>query len=81
MGIDPSDSATAKYRVAFYDEDKAFISMTAASGDKFDSSAIPENATYFRIMIIPAAVDGEAVDISTFAVKRYAEMFNVSFGK
>ena len=41
------ETATITYKVAFYDEDGKFISMTETMDEDFDATNIPENATQF----------------------------------
>ena len=63
LKIDIKENATVSYKLAYYNEDKEFISMDETSS-KFDFEysadleTIPEGAVYFRIEITPDFTDG-----------------------
>lgn len=75
------ETATITYKVAFYDEDGNFISMTESLESDFDATNIPENADTFRVVITPYAVDGENVELSIFNMGKYTSQLDVSFNK
>lgn len=75
------ETATITYKVAFYDEDGKFISMTDAMSEDFDATAIPETADTFRVVITPYQVDGENVELSIFNMGKYTSQLDVSFNK
>jgi len=75
------ETATITYKVAFYDEEGAFVSMTEALETDFDAENIPENATQFRVVITPLAVDGEAVELNIFNMAKYVNQLEVTFNK
>lgn len=81
MEIEIGEDATITYKVAFYDEDKDFISMTDAQSDDFDNANIPELAKYFRVVITPNQVDGEDVTINTLSIAKYANMLKITYNK
>ena len=80
MKIEIADEATITYKVAFYDKDKKFISLSASKSAAFDATA-PEGAEYFRVMITPNEVDGKAVEITTLDVYKYAKQLTVTYSK
>ena len=75
------ETATITYKVAFYDEDGNFISMTDAQETDFDTANVPENADTFRVVITPYAVDGENVELNIFNVSKYTSQLDVSYNK
>lgn len=75
------ETATITYKVAFYDEDGNFISMTESMESDFDANNIPENADTFRVMITPYQVDGENVELNIFNMGKYTSQLDVSFNK
>ena len=75
------DTATITYKVAFYDEDGKFISMTESLDADFDATNIPENADTFRVVITPYQVDGENVELNIFNMGKYVSQLDVSFNK
>lgn len=74
-------TATVTYKVAFYDAEEEFISMTGDLSTDYDSTQIPDNAEFFRIMITPYAVDGEPVKLNIFNMGKYTSQLDVSFAK
>ena len=80
IGID-EETATITYKVAFYDEDGKFISMTESLDADFDATTIPENADTFRVVITPYQVDGENVELNIFNMGKYTSQLDVSFVK
>ncbi len=75
------DTATITYKVAFYDEDGKFISMTESQETDFDTSNIPENADTFRVVITPYQVDGENVELNIFNMSKYTSQLDITFNK
>ena len=79
--MEVDEDAQVTYKVAYYNEDKAFISMTDALSGDLDAETIPESASYFRVIITPNAVDGEDVKISILNASSYANQITVSYEK
>ena len=75
------ETATITYKVAFYDEDGKFISMTESLESDFDATITPENADTFRVIITPYAVDGENVELNVFNMGKHISQLDVSFAK
>ena len=50
--ITPTFDSKVKYRVAFYEEDGTFVSMTTENAKKTQPE-VPENAMYARVLITP----------------------------
>ena len=73
--------AIITYKVAFYNEDKDFISFTESLNEDFDATTIPESAVYFRVVITPCEVDGEAVKISAFNIRKYTKQLEIILAK
>ena len=74
-----SETATVTYKVAFYDEDGKFLSITGEQTGDFDNENVPENAKSFRIIITPYEVDGEAVKLNVFNKAEYIKQVTVRF--
>ena len=81
LKITLDDEATITYKVAFYDEDKNYISVTDSLDDNYDSASTPETAKYFRIIVTPPQIDGEDVKINAFTVNKYAKQLEVIYNK
>lgn len=75
------ETATITYKIAFYDKDGKFISMTDVLSEDFDTTNIPETATEFRVVITPLAVDGEPVELNIFNVSKYTSQLDVVVNK
>lgn len=75
------ETATITYKVAFYDEDGKFISMTEEMETDFESTNVPANAVTFRVVITPYQVDGENVELNIFNLGKYTSQLDVSFAK
>ena len=69
------------YKVAFYDEDGAFVSMTDAQSTDFDNANIPATATQFRVEITPNQVDGEDVKVTLFNMNNYIAQITITYNK
>lgn len=75
------EKTTVTYKVAFYDEDGKFISMTESLESDFDSTATPETAETFRVIVTPYQVDGENVELNIFNMGKYTSQLEVTFNK
>lgn len=75
------ENATVTYKVVYYDENKAFVSITEALYSELDASTIPETATYFRVIVTPLQVDGEDVTISRLGIYNYAKQLTVIYAE
>lgn len=75
------DTATITYKVAYYDENEKFVSMTEAMSKDLDTTSIPSTAEYFRIIITPNQVDGEDVTLNIFNMSKYTSQIEVTFDK
>ena len=75
------ETASITYKVAFYDEDEKFISLTDSMAEDFEIVNIPENAKYFRVVITPNQVDGETVKLNVFNIDKYAKQLTVSYDR
>ena len=74
-----SDSATITYKVAFYDEEGKFISITEEQTGDFDNANVPESARSFRVVITPYEVDGKAVKLHLFNKADYIKQITVRY--
>lgn len=81
LTIEVKEDAQVSYKVAYYNEDKVFISMTDALTEDLATDSIPESASYFRVVITPNAVDGEDVEISLLNASKYAKQITVTYEK
>ena len=82
MNIDVSDeNAIITYKLVFYDENKEFISVTEAFTNDFEEDAIPETASYFRVIVTPTMVDDEPVKISFINMAKYINLIDVTYAK
>ena len=79
LEITLDDNSNITYKVVFYDEDEKFVSATGMLETDYTSTATPENAEYFRVVITPNQVDGEDVILNIFNMGKYTKMINVSF--
>ena len=75
------DTATITYKVAYYDENEKFVSMTEAMSKDLDTTSIPATAEYFRVIITPNQVDGEDVTLNIFNMSKYTSQIEVTFDK
>ena len=75
------ETATITYKVAFYDEEGNFLSMTEEQNGDFDVTAVPENASTFNVMITPNDVDGDAVKLDVFNRGKYVKQLTISFAR
>lgn len=75
------DTATITYKVAYYDENEKFVSMTEAMSKDLDTTSIPSTAEYFRVIITPNQVDGEDVTLNIFNMSKYTSQIEVTFDK
>ena len=74
------ETATVTYKVAYYDEDEKFISVSEELSEDYILTA-PENAKYFRLVVTPYMVDGEDVSISIFNKSKYVKQLEVIYKK
>lgn len=81
LDIDLKDNATITYKVAFYDEDEKFISITTSQSTDFDNTNIPSTAEYFRVLITPFQIDGEDVEVTIWNLNKYSSMITVEYAK
>ena len=81
LTIEINEDATVSYKVAFYNEDGEFISVTEAIETDFDATSIPESATSVRVIITPYQVDGEAVKLNTLNAYKYVKQIKVTYAK
>lgn len=79
MEITLDENANITYKVVFYDEEEKFVSATETLETDYDTTATPENAEYFRIVITPNQVDGEDIILNVFNMGKYTKMVNVQF--
>ena len=81
MKIKFGNDAQITYKVAFYDEDEKFVSMTDALSEDFDTSKIPATAKTFRVEITPNQVDGKDVELTVWNMSKYASQLEISYNK
>ena len=75
------ETVTVTYRVVYYDEDKEFISATDEFEGDYETTSLPENAKYFRLVVTPYMVDGEDVTLTVFNKAKYVEQLEVTYKK
>ena len=75
------ETATITYKVAFYDEDGKFISMTETMDEDFDATNIPSNATLFRVIVTPYPIDDTNVELNVFNMGKYVSQLDITFNK
>lgn len=75
------DDATVSYKIFFYDTDSEYISASDILTENFDNTEAPETAVYFRVVITPAQVDGENVELSVFNMSKYASQLLITVNK
>lgn len=81
LDIDLADDATISYKLFYYDEEENFVSATEALTSDVTEASVPDNVEYFRIVITPAQVDGEDVELSIWNVGKYLGQVEVTFEK
>ena len=82
MAIEIDDeNATISYKVAFYDENDEFISMTEEQVENFDTDNVPANAKTFKVMITPNQVDGEPVKLNVFNQNKYLKQIKITYSR
>lgn len=72
-----NEDATITYKVFCYDEDKEFISATNSLSADFDAQDLAQGTAYVRVVITPAQVDGENVNINAFNMAKYTSQINI----
>ena len=75
------ETATITYKVVYYDEDEKFLSITESLSEDLDSTTIPENAEYFRVVVTPNQVDEEDVTLNAFNKSKYTSQLDITFKK
>ena len=75
------ENSEITYKLAFYDTDETFISITESQSTNFDNTNIPENAEYFRVEITPNQVEDEDVELDIFNKITYANQLTVTINK
>lgn len=81
LEIEIVDEPTVTYQVFFYDEDKEYLSASESLSADYTAETVPEGAKYFRIVITPLEVDGEAVEINPLTMSKYTKQLTVTFDK
>ncbi len=81
MKIVVDEDATVSYKVVFYDEAKDFVSATDSLNADFDNNSIPATAKYFRVVVTPAKVDGENVNLTILNMGKYVGQITVTVAK
>lgn len=81
MIIEIDDDATITYKVAFYDEKDAFVSMTDSKSADFDATEIPATAKTFRVVVTPNQVDGEPVELNLLNMNKYVSQLAITYNK
>lgn len=76
-----SDDATISYRLYYYTEDKTFVSKSDSFTADYDTTKTPATAVYFRVVIVPAQVDGEAVKINALGMNKYVNQIKITVAK
>lgn len=77
LQIKVMEEAEISYEVFFYDEDEDFISKTESLIVDFDSSAIPEDAEFVKILITHEKDD----EISWGEKNEYSQMLEVTHAR
>lgn len=75
------ETVNVTYKVAFYDEDEEFITLTEDKAEDFEILDVPETAKYFRVVITPNEVDGEAVKLNIFNHDKYAKQLTITYDR
>lgn len=70
------DAEDIEYKVYFYDEEKDLISSTEVLDENFTSTSVPEDAEFFKVVIM---TDGD--EIGLFQVSKYAKMLTITVNK
>lgn len=88
MEIKLSDDATISYRIVFYDAEKKMLASGAVTDsktvdfDEDDFTALNKTtAKYFKVVVTPAQVDGNAVNLNVFNVGGYINQITISCHK
>lgn len=77
LTIKVDENATITYSIFFFDADKKIDSIQSDLTSDFDSSEIPENAEYFKLMITPT----NDAEVSFFEINTYAGQLTVTINK
>ena len=78
IDIDLKDDATVSYKVAYYDADKKFVSVSEETNGDYDVETAPEEAVYVRIFVTPYQIDGEDVILNVFNIGKYVDQIEVT---
>lgn len=81
LEITLDDNAQITYKVAFYDEDGKFVSMTESQSSDFDTTNIPSTAKLFRVEITPNKVDNKDVEITIWNIGNYTNQISIVYNK
>ena len=82
LEITPDLASGVTYRVAFYDDNGEFLSMTPASATKTASQTVPLFAKYARVEINAGVdEDGEAVEIGLLSILKYSKQISIKVDK
>ena len=79
--IEINEDATVSYKLAFYNEDEEFVSMTESLTENFDTENIPAEAKYFKVVITPNQVDGENVKVNVLNQNKFVKQLKVTFAR
>ena len=83
--IDVADDANIQFVVICYDAEEKFIGTVNGQGDmseeKMTELGFNENTAYFRVVINPAPVDGEPVELNLFNKAKYADQLTITYKK
>ena len=83
--IDVADDASIQFVVICYDAEEKFIGTVNGQGDmseeKMTELGFNENTVYFRVVINPAPVDGEPVELNLFNKAKYADQLTITYKK
>lgn len=78
LTIEIKDKATITYQLFFFDAEKEFISSSSEGLSlNFDSSTIPENAEFFKVVITPT----NDAEVSWTEIGTYAGQLTVTVNK
>lgn len=75
------EDATISYVLYYYTEDETFISKSDVFTGNYDTSETPETAFYFKVVITPNNVDGEAVKLSSINMIKYLNQIEITVSK
>lgn len=79
--IEMKEDAKVTYKMFYYNANKEFISASEEFSVNYDKANNAEGAVYFRMVITPAQVDGEAVTINLLNIAKYTNQISVTVAK